>query len=122
MLLQAATLQQFVNEVFKMFVPPHENLVDDVRQDRLFDVWRKNPGVIAHTDAVASADPDIRTFASGLDSNFELIDLRDAQIGMGLSWDRYGPNTEVRRFGLKPIFAYRRPEKTSLLSKLFGRR
>jgi hypothetical protein len=120
MLLQAATVQQFVSEVFKMYTPPHKSLIDDVHEDRLFDVWRKNPGVITHASALASADPEIQTFAAGLDPSFELIDLRDAQIGTGFSWGRYGPKTEVKRFGSKPIFAYRRPEKTSLLSRLFG--
>jgi hypothetical protein len=120
MLLQAATVQQFVSEVFKMYIPPHTSLINDVHEDRLFEVWRKNPGIFAHASALASPDPDIRAFAADLDASFDLIDLRDAQIGMGLSWGRYGPKTEVRRFGSKPIFAYRRPEKTSLLSRLFG--
>jgi hypothetical protein len=121
MLLQAVSVQQFVSEVFKMYIPPHKSLVDDVHEDRLFDVWRKNPGVVAHASAVASPDPDISAFAAGLDATFDVIDLRDARIGMGFSWGRYGPKTEVRRFGSKPIFAYQRPEETSLLSKLFGR-
>jgi hypothetical protein len=121
MLLQAVSVQQFMSEVFKMYIPPHKSLVDDVHEDRLFEVWRKNPGVIVHADAVASPDPDIAAFAAGLDATFDVIDLRDAQIGMGFSWGRYGPKTEVRRFGSKPIFAYQRPEKTSLLSGLFGR-
>jgi hypothetical protein len=121
MLLQAATVLQFVSEVFKMYIPPHKSLIDDVHEDRLFNVWRKNPGVIAYANAVASPDPDIHAFAAGLYESFDVIDLRDAQIGMGFSWGRYGPKTEVKRFGSKPIFAYRRPEKTSLLSRLLGR-
>lgn len=121
MLLQAATVQQFVGEVFKMYTPPHKSLVDDVHEDRLFDVWRKNPGVIAHVSALASPDPDIKAFAACLDARFELIDLRKAPIGMGFSWGRYGAKTEVRRYGDQPIFAYRRPDKTSLFSKLLGR-
>jgi hypothetical protein len=103
MLVQAATVQQFVSEVLKMYIAPRKSLIDDVHEDRLFDVWRKNPGVIAHANAVVSSDADIRTFAAGLDSGFELIDLRDAPTGMGLSWGRYGPNTEVKRFDSKPI-------------------
>jgi hypothetical protein len=121
MLLQAATVQQFVSEVFKMYVPPHQSLIDDVHEDRLFDVWRKNPGVIGHANAIAAPDPVIRAFAAGLDVGFEIIDLRNAQIGMGFSWGRYGPNTEVTRFGPEPIFAYRKPEKKGLMSRLFGR-
>jgi hypothetical protein len=121
MLLQAATIQQFVREVFKMYTPPHKSLIDDVHEDRLFDVWRKNPGVIPHTTALASLDPDIQSFAAGLDPFFDLIDLREAPIGMGFSWARYGPKTEVKRFGSKPIFAYKRPEKNGLFSRPFGR-
>jgi hypothetical protein len=121
MLLQATTVQQFVSEVFKMYTPPHKSLIDDVHEDRLFDVWRKNPGVITHANALAFQDPDIQSFAAGLDPGFDLIDLRGAQIGMGFSWGRYGANTEVKRFGSKPIFAYKRPEKTGLFSRLFSR-
>lgn len=120
MLLQAFTVQQWVAEVVKMYVPPNRSLIDDVCEDRLFSVWGKNPGVISHEKALASPDPDIRAFAAGLHADWELIDLRNAPIGMGFSWGRYGPRTEVTRFGAKPIFAYRRPEKTSLLSRLFG--
>jgi len=121
MLLQAATIGQFVTEVFKMYLPPHQSLINDVHDDRLFEVWRKNPGVISRAAAAASPDPDIRTFASDLDETYEVIDLRDAPIGMGLSWGRYGPRTEVKRFSPKPIFACARPPKTGLLSRLFGR-
>lgn len=121
MLVQAETVQQFVSEVLKMYIAPRKSLIDDVHEDRLFDVWRKNPGVIAHANALVSSDPDIRIFAAGLDSGFELIDLRDAPIGMGFSWGRYGPNTEVKHFESKPIFAYRRPQKTSFLGRLFNR-
>jgi hypothetical protein len=38
-LLQAATVQQFVDELLKMYVPPHKSLIDDVHEDRLFEVW-----------------------------------------------------------------------------------
>jgi hypothetical protein len=120
MLVQAASIPQFVSEVFRMYVPPHKSLVNDVHEDSVFDVWRKNPGVLAHAQALASADPDIRAFAAGLDAGFEVIDLREAPIGMGFSWGRYGPKTEVIRFGSQPIFAYRRPAKTGVLTRLFG--
>ena len=121
MLLQAATVQQFVSEIFKMYVPPRQSLIDDVHEDRLFEVWRKNPGVIGHSNAVVSPDPAIRAFAAGLDVGFGIVDLRNAPIGMGFSWGRYGPKTEVKRFGPEPIFAYRKPEKKGLMSRLFWR-
>ncbi|MBC7928838.1 MAG: SMI1/KNR4 family protein [Bryobacteraceae bacterium] len=120
MLLQAATVRQFVTELFKMYTPPHTSLVDDVHEDRLFDVWRRNPSVISHATALASPDSDLKTFAAGLGTSFEFIDLRGAPIGMGFSWGRFGARTEVKRFGGSPIFAYRKPEKMSLFSRLFG--
>src|SRR5260221_2324043 len=45
-LYQSADVASFVSEVFRMSTPPHKSLVDDVHEDRLFDVWRQNPGVI----------------------------------------------------------------------------
>src|ERR1700736_4047866 len=57
MLLQAATVQQFVIEILNMYVPPHKSLVDDVHEDRLFNVWKKNPGVIAQAEALTSPNP-----------------------------------------------------------------
>jgi cell wall assembly regulator SMI1 len=122
LLVQAASVRDFVTEVFRMYVPPHRSLIDDVREDRLFWVWAKNPGVVSHASAAASGDPEIGAFAAELDARFEFVDLRGAPVGMGLSWGRYGPRTEVQRFGSLPIFACRRPDKIGLMEKLFGRR
>jgi hypothetical protein len=121
MLVQAATVHDFVSEIFKRYRPPYTSLIDAVCEDRLFRVWRENPGVLSHADAGVSVDPDIRAFAAGLNPGCEVIDLRNAPAGMGFSWGRYGPHTEVRRFGAQPIFAYCRPQKTGLLSRLLGR-
>jgi hypothetical protein len=122
LLVQAASVREFVSEVFRKYVPPHRSLIDDVHEDRLFAVWAKNPGVIAQGDAAVSADQEIRAFAAQLDARFELVDLRGAPVGMGLSWGRYGPRTDIRRFGSQPVFAYRPPDKIGLMEKLFGRR
>ena len=104
-----------------MNTPPHKSLVDDVHEDRLFDVWGKNPGVIDHQSAAISKNPKIQAFASQLPEHFQIIDLRQVEIGMGFSWGRYGPRTEVRRYGYERIFAYAKPPKTGLFAKLFGR-
>ncbi|HZR16205.1 MAG TPA: SMI1/KNR4 family protein [Verrucomicrobiae bacterium] len=119
-LYQSADLASFLAEVFRMNTPPHKSLVDDVHEDRLFDVWGKNPGVITQTAAAASSDPDLKAFASSLSEHFQVIDLRKAVPGMGFSWGRYGPRTEVRRHGYERIFAYAKPPKSGLFAKLFG--
>jgi cell wall assembly regulator SMI1 len=120
-LYQSPDLASFLAEVFRMNTPPHKSLVDDVHEDRLFDVWRKNPGVIPQMEAAASSDPVLKAFGSSLPEHFQVIDLRKAQQGMGFSWGRYGPRTEIRRHGYEKIFAYAKPPKTGLFAKLFGR-
>jgi cell wall assembly regulator SMI1 len=122
-LYQAATLADFLTELFKAGRPPFRSLIDDVYEDRLFHVEQNNPGVIEPAEALASSDPEIREFAEQLGPSFQIIDLRDAPIGMGFTWGRYGPRTEVRRHGDLPIWAYARPEqRPGLLKRLFGHR
>lgn len=118
-LYQSATLADFLTELFRFGQPPHRSLIDDVHEDRLFHVWGKNPGVIDHADALVSNDRDIRTFAEQLGPTFQIIDLRNAPIGMGFSWGRYGPQTVVRRCGELPIWAYE--QRPGFWARLFGR-
>jgi cell wall assembly regulator SMI1 len=110
-LYQSPSVGHFLHEAIRMCVPPHASLVDDVHEDRLFRVWRENPGVLAQPEAAASGDERLAAFAATLDDDFQLVDLRDVPIGMGFSWGRYGPRTEVRRHGEHRLFAYRRPER-----------
>ena len=117
-LYQSPTLEHFLVELFRFSQPPYASLVDDVHEDRLFQVWRKNPGVLPQQECLKSEDPGIRQFARELDATFQIIDLRNAEVGFGFSWGRYGPKTVVRRFGTVPIFAYQKPP--SLLRRIFG--
>ena len=116
-LLQSPSLTQFVDETFRMLTPSYESLIDGVHEDRLYEVWKYNPGVINQAQAAASSDPVLREFAGQLSPEWQIIDLRQARIGMGFSWGRYGPNTQVRRHGLEPIFAYQ--PKSGFLGRLF---
>ncbi len=120
-LYQSPNLAHFVRELVLMNVPPHRSAVDDVHEDRLFHVWRKNPGTMTLAAALASTDPVLHAFASTLNENFTLVDLRDPKVGMGFSWGRYGPQTIVRRHGKVPIFAYAAPKTRSLRARLAGR-
>lgn len=104
-----------------MSTPPHTSLVDDVHEDRLFEVWRKNPGVMDQSAAAASPDSELRAFGSALAEHFQVVDLRAARPGMGFSWGRYGPRTEERRHGYDRIFGYAKPPKRGFLATLFGR-
>ncbi len=96
-LLQSPGIGHFLHEAFRMHLPPHESLVDDVHEDRLFNVWGTNPGAIAHAAALDSGDEALTQFAATIEHDFEIVDLRAAPVGMGFSWGRHGPRTEVRR-------------------------
>jgi len=120
LLYQSPDLGHFLRELFRMFVPPHASLVDDVHEDRLFNVWRKNPGTLDHASALGG-DDDLRAFAAELDERFAFVDLRSPEVGMGFSWGRYGARTMVRRDGHERLFAYAGPEKKpGLLGRLIG--
>jgi hypothetical protein len=119
-LYQSPDLGHFVHEVVRAESSPEESLIDDVHEDRRFNVWGENPGTLDHTTALAG-DEQLRAFAADLDERWVFIDLREAEVGMGFSWGRYGPWTEVRRHGSEPLFACREPErKPGLLKRLFG--
>ena len=119
-LYQAPNLAVFLREVFRMNTPPHSSLVDDVHEDKLFNVWKRNPGTLTRAQAAASADDTLRTFATTLDDRYTIVDLRTAEVGMGFSWGRHGPRTEIRRYGDERVFAYAAPPKRSLWSRLVG--
>lgn len=120
-LFQSPDIATFIAEVFRKNAPPYKSLVDDVPSDRLFNVWRKNPGVVDQPSAAVSSDAVLRSFAMELPVHFQIVDLRNVSPGMGFSWGRYGPSTEVRRHGYERIYGYAKPPKTGLFAKLFGR-
>jgi len=119
-LYQSDDVGDFLHEVFRKLEPGQTSSVDDVHEDRLFHVWRENPGALDHAAALAG-DAELRAFAAGLDDRFTFVDLRRPVVGMGFSWGRHGPRTELRRHGYERLFAYAPPErKPGLLRRLFG--
>lgn len=122
MLYQSPSLQDYVEQLIKALVPPFESVVEDVQGDGIFNVWSTNPGVMSYDEGIQSADPEVKAFAGKLGPSFQIIDLRDAKVGHGFSWGRYGPDTTVRRWGRLPIFAYEKPERRGLWARLFGGR
>ena len=114
---QSHSLYDFMEEIIKMFIPPHRSLIDNVHEDLLMNIWKNNPGMMTYEQCLGSLDKDIKEFARLLNENYLFIDLRNAQIGDGFSWGRYGPKTVSKRFGEKRIFAYE--IRKSFLQKLF---
>jgi hypothetical protein len=118
-LYQADSLEQFLSELFRMFEPPHQSLIDDVHEDRIAHVWQTNPGVLSYEQCLRSGDPILSAFARELGDSYQIIDLHLAKPGDGFSWDRYGPKTQIKRFGTHAVFAYKKSK--SIISRLLGR-
>ena len=77
--------------------------------------------MIDHSAALASDDDNLRQFAATLEERFVFVDLRTPEIGMGFSWGRFEPQTQVRRHGYQRLFAHAPPQKKQrLLSRLFA--
>lgn len=109
-LYQCDDLATFIGEVIRMHTPPFASLVDDVHEDRIFQIGRSNRGALTLDEAMASEDEVVRAFAAELDDGWVIVDVRDAVPGAGVSWGRYGPRTELRRWRDEQIFAVRDPK------------
>lgn len=120
MLYQSPSLQDYLEELMKALMPPFKSAVQEVRGDDMHYVWGSNPGVMSHEECIRSGDPELAAFARERGPTFQFIDLRDAKVGHGFSWGRYGANTTVRRWGRLPIFAYEKPDRSGLWERLFG--
>ncbi len=119
-LFQTDSFAHFLSELLKLGNPPWESKLKYVHEDET-DVWRTNPGMLTHEQCLASGDPDLEAFARSLDEAWLVKDLRRPAVGDGFTWGRYGPRSELRRFGEKRIFAYRQAERKGLWQRLRGR-
>ncbi len=122
LLYQAPDLATFVDEAIKTLEPPHRSQVDDVQEDRLFDVWNARPGALSRAAALASPDAALREFAESLGETWTIVDLRQRRVGMGLAWGAHGPRTRLARHGWERIFAYAPEEKGKRTWRRLGRR
>ncbi len=122
LLYQAPDLASFLDEAITRYEPPHRSLVEDVRQDRLHDVWSSRPGALPRAAALGSPDAALREFAETLDDTWTVVDLRHRQVGGGLAWGRHGPRTRLARHGWERIFGYAPYEKPRRSWRRLGRR
>ena len=106
LLYQAPDLESFVAAALGRLEPPHRSVLDEVREDRPFNVWGTRPGVLSREAALNSTDVALQEFARVLDDAWTIVDLRRREIGMGVAWGRYGPRTRLARHGWERIFGY----------------
>jgi hypothetical protein len=116
---QAATLENFLREMVAMWQPGRASAVRQVHDEVVHRIWRENPGLVA--PEAAATDPAMGKFAGSLPAEAWIADLRQATVGQGFSWGRFGPRTELRRAGDQRVWAMIPPiKKPGLLQRLFG--
>lgn len=113
-----ANLTHFIEEVVRGIDSPETTEIQRVQEELTSRIWRENPGVLRFEECADSTDQDLRAFAQSLDASYEFFDLREAKLGDGFSWGRYGSITANKRFGEKRIFAYQKSTKGQRLEKL----
>jgi hypothetical protein len=107
---QSRTLGDFLDQLFRKYEPPHRSLVREVQETGVHEIWRTNPGLIGR-DAALGGDAELSAFAATLEEEFDIVDLRAPEVGMGFSWGRHGPRTEFRRHGYARLFGSGPPAK-----------
>lgn len=117
---QTSTPAHFISEVIRFGNPPWKSEIDDVHEKYHHRIWSDNPGMMPYEECLNSGDNELVEFARSLGDKFLFIDLRNARVGDGFSWGRYGPQTVNKRFGEKRIFVYE--VRKSFWQRLLGRK
>jgi hypothetical protein len=117
-IFQTSSLSHFISEAICLGIPPWTSEIDDVHEKYHKRVWRENPGTLTYAQCIESGDPELNEFAVSLGESFLFIDMRNAKVGDGFSWGRYGPRTVNKRFKGERIFAYE--VRKSFWQRFFG--
>ena len=114
---QSTSLAEFIEELLKLGNPPYKSALDEVHETAAFAVWTDLSRMRGARELHNAEDAALREFAAGLDGDWLIADLRNAAVGDGYPWGRFGPRTVNRRMGEERVFAIQRK---SLWKRLIG--
>jgi hypothetical protein len=115
---QARSIGMFIREMLRLGNNPWRSDISEVHDEHVYKIWEHNRGTLTHADSL-NGDADLRAFAESLDHTYQFVDLRQAFVGDGFSWGRYGAETVCKRFGTKRIFAYQ-TRKLNWFQRIIG--
>jgi hypothetical protein len=116
LVVQAATLGDFLEQIFDLGRPVNRDALNAVREEHSAEIARDDPHLISAEQARRSSEPIVAAFAADLPDSAYVADLRGADVGMGLSWG--GRYSDLTRHGGELLFGVRR---TSRMGRLFRR-
>jgi hypothetical protein len=119
---QAESVEAFLREVVAMWRPDAPSTIDQVHEEDVHRIWREHPGTLTPAEATTGGDAVLAAFAATLPVAARIADLRNAHLGEGFAWGRFGPRTELRRAGRERIWAMIPPaSKPGRFGRWFGR-
>lgn len=101
----AAFILQFADDACQ---PEREGNLHLVAERLSHKVWDTGGVTMDAQTLRLSADPVLRRAATSVEDGL-VCDLRQARIGDGLAWGRFGPRTVITRPGPEPVFVLQRP-------------
>lgn len=115
--LQTRSIAEFIAEVIAYGRREPNNVITASEHYR-HNTWDTDPGVLTFEDC-QHIDPTLAQFAQSLGRDYEFVDMRDAKVGDGFAYARYGADTVAKRHDSERIFARQR-RKLSFIQKIFG--
>ena len=116
LVVQAATLGEFLDQVFHLGRPGNRDALEAVREERSAEIAADDPYLVSAEQARRSSEPLVAEFAADLPDSACVADLRGAEVGAGLSWG--GRYSDLSRHAGELLFSVRRQSR---LERLFRR-
>lgn len=119
---QCDTLADFLQQIKEELNFPGKSELHQMTSELDMQVWQNNPGALSRLECLDSPDSQLRAFAEELDDSYFVCDLRNARLGQGFSWGRFGAESPLRRYQSERLFAYGQapPDKRPWWQRLFG--
>ncbi|WP_199750600.1 SMI1/KNR4 family protein [Gynurincola endophyticus] len=113
-------LSQFIQHIHEFGKDKKLSNLDKIREKTVFDIWEQKDGLISLEHARQSDDLVLKEFASRLENNYVIADLRNKPNKSGFAWGKFGPSIQKTiRNGSNTLWGIER--RKGILSKIFNR-
>lgn len=115
-------LTEFIEHVHDFGKKRNKSNLDIIHEKVVMNIWSKDNGFIELEKARQSNDETLKSFASSLQDNYVIADLRNKPNQSGFAWGKFGPNIDkAKRHETELIWGIEKPTKKSFFTKLFGK-
>ena len=119
--VQARNLVTFLSQLLDPSKSEPKDAVHYVHEEAVRLIWKDDPWLVSVQDARLDQDGVVSKFAEQLPDNFRVVDLRSMKVGSGFSWEKTGPDADIRRNGTELVFGVEQ-KAPGFLSRIFSRR